>query len=163
MEIDVPGMLVSLLFVRSAWKIDGPPGLPRTSPPPDPGTTNRPDSPGLDAAWTALWRRGIQGEPMTEDSWLAVLGVEEIDQDARRAWSNTTRQRINTDVVGQGRPLRQTSLPHRATSGEAAGVSSVVIVPVEGWYAERVTPARLVLSEAAYTDDDAWAAALAVG
>ncbi|MBI9113618.1 hypothetical protein [Sanguibacter suaedae] len=97
---------------------------------------------------------------MTEDSWLAVLGVEEIDQDARHAWSNTTRQRINADVVGQGRPLRQTSLPRRATSGEAAGLSSVVIVPVEGWYADRVAPARLVLSEAAYTDDDAWAAAL---
>lgn len=164
MEFDVPSTLVQLLFVRAAWGLGGPPGLPHPSPPPETGASARPGAADLDVAWSALWRAAALGEQTSDDqSWRTVLGAGGIDVDALREWSNATRQRINTDVLGQGRPPRSTLLASRAQSGEAAGLASIVVIPIEGWYAARVAAHRLVVSEATYLDDTKWAEALAVG
>ena len=163
MEFDVPGTLVQLLFIRAAWDLDGPPGLPGPSSPQATGTSTRPDSADLDAAWSELWWTAARGEHTSDaPSWQTVLGVAGLDMDALREWSNATRQRINADVLGQGRPPQSSTLASRTHSGEAAGLSSIVILPIDGWYAARVTPHRLVVSETTYADDTTWAEALAI-
>ncbi|WP_098453772.1 hypothetical protein [Sanguibacter antarcticus] len=164
MELDVPGTLVRLLFVRAAWDLDGPPDLEPPSPRPPTGTSTRPDSAGLEAAWSTLWRAAARGEHTSNaPPWQAVLGMDGLDMPALREWSNATRQRINTEVLGQGRPPRRTILASRSLSGKDAGLSSIVIIPVDGPYAARVAPHRLVVSETTFADDSMWAGALAAG
>ncbi|PFG32394.1 hypothetical protein ATL42_0224 [Sanguibacter antarcticus] len=89
--------------------------------------------------------------------------MDGLDMPALREWSNATRQRINTEVLGQGRPPRRTILASRSLSGKDAGLSSIVIIPVDGPYAARVAPHRLVVSETTFADDSMWAGALAAG
>lgn len=167
MKIDVPGELVDLLFVRAAWGVAGPPGLSPVDPPPPAGASRRPARDGIDELWTALWNRALGRVRVLDpsiglDGWRDVLGTDGIDREALRSWSTATRMRLNA-VITEHDPHRSSSstvLARRAESGGAVGLTSFVVLPLAGRFADRLAADCLLVSLETYLDDGSWERAL---
>lgn len=167
MRIDVPGELVDLLFVRAAWSVAAPPGLPPAGPPPSVGTSRRPARAGIDELWAALWdralgRAGVLDASIGLDGWREVLGTDGIDREALRSWSTATRMCLNAVITEHDphRSFASTVLARRAESGGAAGLTSFLVVPLTGPYAAWLAADRLLVSHETYVDDASWARAI---
>ena len=166
--IDVPGPLVELLFVRAAWGLDVAPDIPAGSPPPDPGASVRPERAGLEGLWGALWQQAlvwrVSWPPSgAVPSWVAVYGTDGLDLLQLRLWTRAVRSdlaaAINAQLAEDGGATglhRRTYHNGRIEDAAALGVSTVLVLPVSGYYASRPAADTIVLSREAFTDDEQW-------
>jgi hypothetical protein len=181
---DAPERLVFLLFVRSAWHLDGH-GVPALEHEPDVGTTAMPADVGLAEAnvrWAADWDRAWAQltEPdrrvrtpdaetqylldtcSDEELWAAVVtaayGYWErgIDQDALADWQRTL---FDPHPVSRGEYPERKALPALIAAWEA-GLTTVLQLPFAGHFARRVSGARLVVSRLTRHDTTRYSRAL---
>lgn len=169
LSIDEPYSLTYLLFVRQAWEL-GIDGVPELDPVPSIGASARPDSVGLDAAytrWRAEWGRAwTQYEPIDrttrgpDDETLRLLELpddqladavsrmpspfwdEGIDRPSYEEWRRSLRD-------DHSRPIQEH--PERVCLDALipawrSGLLTVLQLPYRGYFAERINPTTLVVS-----------------
>jgi hypothetical protein len=163
---DVPRTFVQLVFVREAWGLDVRDDIPPAEPPPEPGTSIRPDDPSLVSLWRGVWteaaaspRRPVLGSPRL---WTDVYGTTGLDMGALTAWSTRVRD-TSAAEIGADRGVAGARALDRTTTGEGAGLLRVDVLPLAHGFCERVVPHHLVVSLPTYLDDALWDAALAEG
>lgn len=167
---DVSSSMVELLYVRDVWGLDVAPGVPICSPRPEAGTCVRPDGPGIEAQWSALWDRALVWTPAwppepadAGPSWVLTHGTNGLDLGELRRW----KQEVRTDlaaVINAELALEhgkhQSRKRRRTTEADTNGVATVSLVPVVGHFASRTIPDRIIVSPSTFTDDERWTAAV---
>jgi hypothetical protein len=181
----LPSSLALLLFVRSAWGLAGYPDIPPVVPAPDTGGSKLPDAASPDE-WEERWRRawdraiawyevedrkhqhptsellrsqsqpGQELHPAVAPSWSDEYGFEGLDKQAFILWFNSVRQRHVQPV--EPSPER-TSLPALIEAWKT-GLDTVISMPYDGHYAQRITRRYIIVSETTHEDPAHFSTAL---
>ncbi|MBB6403541.1 hypothetical protein [Arthrobacter sp. AZCC_0090] len=172
-----PPSLALLLFVRNAWGLAGYREIPPMASAPDAGGSKLPDTPGRDE-WEDRWRRAwdraiawytvedrkrrhptsevlrVQSQPGQElhpavaPSWSDEYGFEGLDKQAFMRWFDSVRQRHLQPI--EPSPER-TSLSALIEAWKT-GLDTVISMPYDGHYAQRITRRHLVVSDTTHED-----------
>lgn len=166
-------IFLELLFVRHSWALPGAaPALDRA---PDPGTSQRPDTPDAttwvtwwDEAWALAWTAYLESDPSESavshfdarrrTGWIAQFGASGIDTYALEEWMRALVPNLRQTIKTQPEWVNVKAL--RAAWDE--GLTTVLVLPYEGAYAERVSPRHLVVSPTVRNSPTQYAQALAL-
>lgn len=181
---DNPNNVCELLFIRSAWGIASAAEVPSLAPKPEPGDSVLPPA-GSAEEWSEKWMRAWQrawdwystGDAVRQPSpellralsqpgqplhpafppfWRAEHGYEGIDRDAVNKWMRALRPRLDLPLWAQPEHL---SLPALIAAWEA-GLATVVTLPYAGYFARRISPTHLVVSNETRADPALYTRAL---
>ncbi|MCZ2404726.1 hypothetical protein IV498_16470 [Paenarthrobacter sp. Z7-10] len=181
--VDAPNNIIEFLFIHSAWRIASEQPLPVLVPEPHHGTSSPP--PDVDVqewsrrwqhtwerAWQwysrwdkaqlrAEWLRLSQTHPRLDPAfqppfWGMEHGRDGIDGEALAAWEEQLRRK--DDRTGSKEP-EVVCLP-AVIAAWRTGLTTVLTLPYEGYFAERVLATHLVVSNQTRTDPQLYARAL---
>lgn len=184
-SVDEPNNILELLYIRSAWGIPSSVPVPPLDPEPDHGASSAPLTANLnewsgrwDRAWARAWEwysiahrtqrptpellRALSapGQPLHPafpPFWRAEHGEEGIDRDALASWTMLVRSPGTMPLEMQPeRVCLEALIP--AWEG---GLISVISLPYSGYYACRISPTHLVVSNVTRVDPDSYRRALA--
>jgi hypothetical protein len=155
MVTQIPHALVELLFIRAVSLLPVAASLSAAAPAPNASGSRRPADSGIEQRWEVLWGSAIErlDQPGEAESWGLRYGLEGINVDELRHWSNSVVQSIN-DVAAEYHHAPETILRQQLESASLRGLRSLVVIPVGGHYASKVSPQgrHLLISTATYVD-----------
>ena len=127
---DDPHNLTLLLFVRQAWSIAGDLNIPPLNPVPDCGDSRMPES--ADAAtWDQRWKT----------SWAQAWDWYQIEDPTRHPTPAEMRQSGDA-------------------SAWASGIDTVIVLPYEGYFVQRLSRRHLIVSAATRNSTEYYSRAL---
>lgn len=174
--------LNELLFIRHAWGLAPDAGIPALLPVPDPGASAMPGSASAgewDDRWHAAWKRawdwyrikekpGVNGptpELMRQLSrpgqelhalfpplWRSEYGQEGVDSAAFNAWHNSLIPEFPQTAE---RESLQALIP-----AWKSGLQEIIVLPYSGYFAQRISRRRLVVSAVTRNDPESYSRAL---
>lgn len=181
-----PNNVCLLLFIRSAWGIASDVDIPSLGPGPDAGNSSLPAGAGAEE-WSARWKRewtrawewyqlsdpqqrptsrllrslarpGQPLHPAFPPFWQAEWGDEGIDGDAFNRWLAVLRPDLPVALAKQPERVCLDAL----IVAWNAGLETIVTLPYEGYFAQRISPRHLVVSAATRADPDSYSRALGI-
>lgn len=189
---DHPLALNLLLFIRHSWVIAADADIPELLPAPAPGTSKAPASASISewenrwrTAWERAWawyqiadpswpqyptqasmrqmqetlrqimRPGQPLHPRVPPLWTSEYEWDGIDQDAFNAWDQSLATKVPTDA-------ERRNLPSLIPAWES-GLDTIIVLPYEGYFAQRVTRRHLAVSASTRNDPDSYSRALQRG
>lgn len=151
-----------LLFVRQAWGLLPDADVPQLAPVPDSGHSALPGSASRnewEQRWQESWQQVLDGYRQEPDLlagplWTSVHGWEGLDSGAFNAWHNSL---IPPFPCSAERDCLDALVP-----AWKSGLERVIVLPVEGFFAQRISAGNLLVSAGTRANPEWYRLALAL-
>jgi hypothetical protein len=177
---DTPHHLTLLLFVREAWSIASDMDIPPLDPAPNCGHSRMPSSADA-AAWDQRWKDAWEhawswfetedpthhptraemheientdsgSSPFVPPFWTQQYEWEGLDRDAYQVWDHGLIPKFPNGAERQ-------SL-HELVPAWQSGIDTIIVLPYQGYFAERLSHRHLVVSAAVRNNPEDYSRAL---